>query len=159
MLTDKVVASQQERSNVDPGILTTFVLDTEEWLANFVGMDSLQLLAECLQSGASFVSGKARKDMFLQQIQQSLLKHWRLVVDNIKVSKTDHGVAIRVTHEIRMQSDRINFLCIGTYDWCTIENFTSPDRFTGGIQALSGFLRSLGRQNICTLLKGAVPGA
>jgi len=88
VLTDKVVASQQERSNVDPGILTTFVLDTEEWLANFVGMDSLQLLAECLQSGASFVSGKARKDMFLQQIQQSLLKHWRLVVDNIKEHMT-----------------------------------------------------------------------
>jgi hypothetical protein len=88
-LSDKIVANQQEDASVDSGILTTFVIDTEEWLANFVGMDSLQLLAECLQSGASFVSGKARKDIFLQQIQSSLLGHWRLIVNSIKVSYAD----------------------------------------------------------------------
>lgn len=90
VFSEKVVASQQTSANVDPGILTTFVIDTEEWLANFMGMDSLQLLAECLQSGASFVSGKPRKDMFLKQIQSGLLKHWRLVVDSIKVN---HGAS------------------------------------------------------------------
>lgn len=87
VFSEKVVASQQEGANMDPGILTTFVLDTEEWLANFVSMDSLQLLAECLQSGASFVTGKTRKTMFLHQIQSSLLKNWRLVVDSIKVAR------------------------------------------------------------------------
>ncbi|KAI9283809.1 hypothetical protein BC943DRAFT_327099 [Umbelopsis sp. AD052] len=89
VFSEKVVASQQTSANVDPGILTTFVIDTEEWLANFMGMDSLQLLAECLQSGASFVLGKPRKDMFLKQIQSGLLKHWRLVADSIKDHMTN----------------------------------------------------------------------
>jgi hypothetical protein len=90
ILSEKIVSNQQASNDVDPGILTTFVLDTEEWLANFVGMDSLQLLAETLQSGASFVSGKARKDMFLQQVQSGLLKHWRLVVDAVTVNARVH---------------------------------------------------------------------
>lgn len=131
ILSDKIVANQEEDASVDPGILTTFVIDTEEWLANFVGMDSLQLLSECLQSGASFVVGKAKKDIFLRQIQSSLLVHWRLIVHSIKVGNL---------HLKCWLSDlKLIIIHSATHQRYTSQIVSSPNSLLGSLKTLFGF--------------------